>query len=130
MLKRLVLVSLTLGAAAFLLFSKKSSAATTRTPTGRLLDSGIASWYGGNYNGRPTASGEIFDDRLMTAAHKKLKLGTIVDVTNLENGLTVRVKVNDRGPYVGNRIIDLSRGAAEALGFVNQGLTSVEVRQV
>lgn len=89
-----------------------------------------ASFYGEPYNGRPTASGEIFDMNAFTAAHKTLPFGTIVEVTNLENGKKVIVKINDRGPFVGNREIDLSRAAAEKLGMIAQGITRVSLRRV
>ena len=81
-------------------------------------EEGLASWYGGGdgFDGKPTASGEIFDGALLTAAHRDLPLGTVVDVTNVATGATVRVRINDRGPFVRGRIIDLSRGAARAIG--------------
>jgi rare lipoprotein A len=88
---------------------------------------GQASWYGPGFHGRKTASGEIFDQGKLTAAHKTLPLGTKAKVTNLENGNTVEVEINDRGPYVGQRVIDLSRAAANALGFVESGLTLVRI---
>ena len=78
-------------------------------------ETGLASWYGDQFNGRPTATGERFDMHALTAAHKTLPLPGLVEVTNLANGRRVVVRVNDRGPFVDNRIIDLSRGAAEAL---------------
>ena len=88
---------------------------------------GQASWYGPGFHGKKTASGEIFDQSRLTAAHKTLPLGTKAKVTNLENGNTVEVQINDRGPYVGDRVIDLSRAAANALGFVESGLTLVRI---
>lgn len=88
---------------------------------------GQASWYGPGFHGKKTASGEIFDQSRLTAAHKTLPLGTKAKVTNLENGNTVEVEINDRGPYVGDRVIDLSRAAANALGFVESGLTLVRI---
>ncbi len=89
---------------------------------------GSASWYGPKFHGRPTASGEIFDMDDMTAAHKTLPLGTWVQVTNTANGRKVEVKVNDRGPFAGNRILDLSREAARRLDFIQAGVTDVEIR--
>lgn len=89
---------------------------------------GLASWYGPKFNGKPTASGEIFDKSDMTAAHKTLPLNSLVHVTNLENGRTLIVRVNDRGPFVDDRIIDLSEGAASALGTIQNGLAKVRVR--
>ena len=90
-------------------------------------ETGIASWYGREFGGRPTASGEIFNPDLMTAAHKYLPLNSIVKVTNLENSKSAKVIINDRGPYIGARVIDLSRMAAEVLGFSKKGLAKVKV---
>lgn len=89
---------------------------------------GIASWYGDDFHGRKTANGEIYDMNRLSAAHPTLSLPTFVYVTNLENGRTVLLRVNDRGPYVGNRVIDLSRSAADALGTKGKGLGRVRVR--
>lgn len=89
---------------------------------------GIASWYGKRYHGRRTASGEIFDMNSATAAHRTLPFGTRVQVTNLENGRSAVLKINDRGPFVSRRIIDVSRHAAQALGFVQQGTVRVRVQ--
>lgn len=89
--------------------------------------SGPASWYGGKFHGRRTANGERFDMNEMTAAHRSLPFGTRVRVTNERNGRSVVVRINDRGPFVGNRIIDLSRGAAAAVGMVNTGVAPVRV---
>ena len=80
-------------------------------------ESGLATWYGGRFHGRKTASGERFDTRRLTAAHKTLPFNTMVEVTNLQNGRRVTVRINDRGPFGGGRIIDLSRAAAEAIGM-------------
>ncbi|MGQ9630665.1 MAG: septal ring lytic transglycosylase RlpA family protein [bacterium] len=88
---------------------------------------GIASWYGPGFHGRRTANGEIYDMWSMTAAHKTLPLGSEVRVTNLENGRSVVVRINDRGPYAAGRIIDLSRAAAQALGFVDEGTARVRI---
>ena len=88
---------------------------------------GISSWYGPNFHGKLTANGEIYDMYGTTAAHKSLPLNTIVRVTNLENGHSIILKINDRGPYVGDRILDCSFGAAKKLGFDKQGTTSVEI---
>lgn len=89
---------------------------------------GIASWYGPNFHGRPTANGEIFDQYAMTAAHTTLPIPSIAEVTNLENGRSVIVRVNDRGPFVDDRIIDMSRAAATELGYIGTGLARVRVR--
>ncbi len=91
---------------------------------------GIASWYGKKFHGRKTSSGEIYDMYKMTAAHKRLPLPTYVKVTNLENGRAAILKVNDRGPFHGNRIIDLSYAAALKLGVVKKGTAFVRVTAV
>jgi rare lipoprotein A len=91
---------------------------------------GIASWYGRRYHGRRTASGEIFDMNSATAAHPTLPFGTRVQVTNLENGRSVVLRINDRGPFVRRRIIDVSRRAAQVLGFVQKGTARVRVQLV
>lgn len=89
---------------------------------------GTASYYDTSFNGRTTANGETYDEAKMTAAHRTLRFGTRVRVTNLENLRTVVVTVNDRGPFVGGRVIDLSRRAARTLGFVDDGTTRVRVQ--
>ena len=88
---------------------------------------GLASWYGSAWQGRPTASGERFDTGKLTAAHRTLPLATKVKVTNLENGRSVEVKVNDRGPYIRGRVLDLSTRAAEVLGMQKEGLALVRI---
>jgi rare lipoprotein A len=88
---------------------------------------GVASWYGKGFHGRPTASGEIYDMYQPTAAHLTAPLGTYALVTNLENGQSVRVRINDRGPYKGRRLLDLSYGAARQIEMVQPGLTHVKV---
>ena len=94
------------------------------------LEIGVASWYGKKFHGNLTASGEIYDMSLMTAAHKALPLPTLVRVTNLENGKRTLVKVNDRGPFHDDRLIDLSYAAALELGFLENGLTTVVVEAI
>ncbi len=89
---------------------------------------GIASWYGAKFHGRRTASGEIFDMNKLTAAHRTLPLPSYVRVTNLENGRAINVRVNDRGPFVKGRIIDVSRRAAQLLGFAAKGTARVRVQ--
>ena len=89
--------------------------------------SGSASWYGGKFHGRKTASGERYNQNALTAAHKTLPFGTKVRVTNESNGKSVIVRINDRGPYVGKRVIDLSRAAANAVGMVQRGVARVRV---
>lgn len=90
---------------------------------------GTASWYGPGFTGKKTASGEVFDDAKMTAAHKTLPFDTEVNVTNLETGRSVRVRINDRGPHVKGRLIDLSRKAAEALDIKDDGVARVRVEE-
>jgi rare lipoprotein A len=101
-------------------------------PSPGWTEQGIASWYGGRdgFEGKPTASGEIYDSSRLTAAHRELPLGSIVDVTNLENGKTVRVRINDRGPFVFGRVIDLSRAAAGEIGLIGPGIGSVRLTVV
>jgi rare lipoprotein A len=96
------------------------------------LEEGIASWYGGEFHGRPTSSGEIFDQNRVSAAHRTLPLHTWVEVENLENGRQIVVRVNDRGPFAhtDTRIIDLSRAAADDLGYLPSGTARVRVRAV
>ncbi len=89
---------------------------------------GIASWYGDDYDGRQTANGEIYDVGALTAAHPTLQLPCLVRVTNLENGRSLVLRVNDRGPFVKNRLIDLSQAAARELGFEHQGLARVHLQ--
>jgi len=91
------------------------------------IEQGIASWYGPGFHGRKTASGEVFDQNDMTAAHRKLPLGSEVTVTNVETGKSIEVEINDRGPYVGNRKIDLSREAARKLGILEDGTAKVRI---
>jgi rare lipoprotein A len=91
---------------------------------------GIASWYGTEFDGRPTASGEIFDSSRLTAAHPSLPFGTFLLVTNRQNNRQVAVKVNDRGPFVASRIVDVSRAAAEQLDMINSGLAHVVIETI
>ncbi len=93
-------------------------------------ETGIASWYGGELQGRRTASGEIFDRNGLSAAHRTLPFGTVIRVTNLDNSRDITVKVNDRGPFVRGRVLDLSYGAARELGFAAQGTTTVRIETV
>jgi peptidoglycan lytic transglycosylase len=89
---------------------------------------GVASWYGPRFQGLPTASGEPFDMEAMTCAHRKLPLGTRIKVTNLLNARSLVLEVTDRGPWVGDRVIDVSMGAAKRLGFLGAGLTPVRIQ--
>ncbi len=91
---------------------------------------GIASWYGPNFHGGKTANGEYYDMTTMTAAHKTLPMNTRVRVTNLDNGMSTIVRINDRGPFVENRIIDLSQAAADAIGMIRKGTARVELEVV
>jgi rare lipoprotein A (peptidoglycan hydrolase) len=86
---------------------------------------GTASWYGPGFHGRQTANGEIFDQDAMTAAHRWLPFGTQIVVTNLDNGCSAVLRVTDRGPYHGERILDCSRAGAEALGFIDKGVARI-----
>ena len=97
-----------------------------------IVQLGLASWYGPGFHGKETASGEIFDQREMVAAHRTLPLGSVIRVTNLDNGRYLTVRVNDRGPYGRNyrkgTILDLSRGAAHRLGFIRDGIVRVRLQ--
>ena len=93
----------------------------------RNIEQGIASWYGLNFHGKKTANGEIYDMNELTAAHKTLPFNSLVKVINTENSLHVTVRINDRGPYVNNRIIDISKKAAEALQMIQSGTATVEL---
>jgi rare lipoprotein A len=98
---------------------------------GRLeAQEGLASWYGPGFNGRRTASGEIYDMHDVTAAHRTLPLGTLIEVRNLENGRSAVVRVNDRGPWVRGRIVDLSLGAARLLDLEHAGIARVRLTVV
>ncbi|WP_026770140.1 septal ring lytic transglycosylase RlpA family protein [Asinibacterium sp. OR53] len=95
----------------------------------RITETGMASYYGVNdgFNGRKTANGEIFNTYRLTAAHKTLPFGTVVKVTNLSNGESVKVRINDRGPYIKGRIIDLSAKAAEKIDMTSKGIAQVKL---
>jgi rare lipoprotein A len=99
-----------------------------RSPAGGYQSVGLASWYGKPFHGRQTASGQRYNMHAFTAAHRKLPFGTVVAVTNLANGRTIRLVINDRGPFIRGRIIDVSRRAAHELGFLRAGVTRVRVR--
>lgn len=91
---------------------------------------GNASWYGSDFHGRPTASGESYDMHEFTGAHRDLPFGTVIKVKNLRNGREVVVRVNDRGPYIKSRIVDLSRAAASMLGIVSRGTARVSIEVI
>lgn len=113
---------------AVLVYSPRFAAAQTGGEIFR--QEGIASWYGIEFDGRPTASGEIFNSSLFTAAHPSLPFGTLLNVTNMHNNKTVTVKVNDRGPFVSARIIDISMAAAEELDMIVTGTAPVLIQSV
>jgi rare lipoprotein A len=102
-------------------------ASTRSARHGVAVERGMASWYGPGFHGNHTASGERYDMWAMTAAHRTLPFGTVVEVRNLETGQRARVKINDRGPFLKNRILDLSRAAAEAIGVLGPGTALVEL---
>src|SRR5881394_3726650 len=120
-------------AVAILLFVAYGCATSTPPPTTTPINEnqhGVASWYGQEFAGRTTANGEIFDPLLFTAAHRTLPFGTVVDVKNSKTGQVVRVRINDRGPFVGNRMIDLSYAAAQQIGLIDPGSGEVDVKVV
>lgn len=109
--------------------AQTASAAPATLPAGA-IEEGLASWYGPGFAGRLTANGEVFDPNELTAAHKTLPFDTRLRVTNLRNGRTVVVRINDRGPFKPGRIIDLSRAAAEAIGMIGSGVVRVAITPV
>lgn len=125
----------------FLIAALVISGCTSKQPEGRAVrphvakhragppvSGGRASWYGPGFEGRKTASGETFKSGDLTAGHRSLPLGTRVEVTHVRSGRKVRVRINDRGPYVKGRVIDLSRAAAERLGLVGTGVAPVTIK--
>lgn len=100
------------------------------TKVSSFSQSGNASWYGNQFHGRKTASGERYNMHAMTAAHRTLPIPSYAKVTNTRNGKSVIVRVNDRGPFHGNRVMDLSKAAAQKLGFINQGTAHVKIEQI
>ena len=94
----------------------------------KITQTGRASYYADKFNGRKTANGEIFSNSKLTAAHKTLPFGTKVKVTNVRNGKSVNVRINDRGPFVAGRMIDLSKEAAKKIGIVNAGVGNVKIK--
>ncbi|HEY3916304.1 MAG TPA: septal ring lytic transglycosylase RlpA family protein [Stellaceae bacterium] len=107
-----------------------AATAEPATPEQAAALTGVASWYGKHWQGRKTASGTRFDISKLTAANRDLPLNTRVRVTNLLNGLSVVVLVNDRGPYVGERVMDLSEAAAKRLGMIKSGLAPVRIETI
>ena len=108
--------------------AEETTADTPVISTKDAFQVGIASYYAHKFHGRPTASGEIFNMYGLSAAHRELPLGTVIHVTHLGNGLSVKVKVNDRGPFIEGRILDLSLGAARRLDMVEEGIARVKIR--
>ena len=107
-----------------------ASAAQAHQPAAARLIAGAASWYGPGFHGRLTANGERFDQNALTAAHKTLPFGTKLRVTNEHNGKSVVVRVNDRGPYAGKRVLDLSKGAAQTIGMIGSGVAPVKIEVI
>ena len=120
---------MTLPAPAKWLFIIMIIAATTSCSR-KITETGKASYYANSFNGRPTASGEKFRQRKLTAAHKTLPFGTRVTVINIANGKKVKVRINDRGPFVPGRVIDLAFGAAQAIGLHAAGVAKVSLQVV
>lgn len=116
--------------AAACVFLACACATTKRPAVENEVQHGIASWYGEEFAGRTTANGEIFDPLQFTAAHRTLPFGTVVDVTNPKTSQTVRVRINDRGPYIGQRVIDLSYAAAQQIGLIDPGSGDVDIKVV
>lgn len=106
-----------------------SSSSSSSTKSGAVTK-GKASYYADKFHGRKTASGEVYDKKKLTAAHRTYAFGTVVRVTNKKNGKSVDVRINDRGPFSSGRIIDLSRAAAEKISMVNDGVVDVEVKVI
>lgn len=125
-LVRFGLVSLTL-ALVGCAETRRAGGPRMASPEPTKLIVGLASWYGQRHQGRPTASGEAYDMNQLTAAHRTIPFGTRLRVTNVENGRSVVVRVNDRGPHVPGRILDLSLRAATELGMLGEGVARVEV---
>lgn len=132
-MRQILLLSLLCG---FILINTSCSSrkvSTYREPSrpqysGKLYQTGVASWYGPKFNGRKTANGEIYNMNILTAAHKQLPFNTLVEVKNTRNGRRVMVRINDRGPFVKNRIIDLSKKAASRIDMLSTGTAPVEIR--
>lgn len=104
--------------------------AVASNTVGKFKQTGLASWYGRQFHGKKTASGEKFDMNALTAAHRSLPMNCYIKVTNKSNGKSVVVRVNDRGPFHGNRVLDLSYGAAKAIGITQSGTGNVTIERV
>lgn len=109
---------------------KRSGGNSVTAGTDQILEEGVASWYGPNFHGKLTANGEKYDMHGLTAAHRTLPFNTVVEVENVDNGKKVQVRINDRGPFAKNRIIDLSKKAAEEIEMVGPGTANVSLRLV
>ena len=105
---------------------------TVNTSAVELIDRGTmkASWYGPKFHGKMTANGEVYDQMALTAAHKSLSFGTLLKITNPKNGRSVIVRINDRGPYIEGRNLDLSKGAAIELGILRRGVARLKIQEV
>ena len=105
---------------------------TVNTSAVKLIDRGTlkASWYGPRFHGKFTANGEVYDQMALTAAHKSLSFGTLLKITNPKNGKSVIVRINDRGPYIKGRELDLSKGAAIELGILAKGVARVKIQEI
>jgi rare lipoprotein A len=105
---------------------------TVNTSAVEFIDRGTikASWYGPKFHGRLTANGEVYDQMALTAAHKSMRFGTLLKVTNTKNGRSVIVRINDRGPYIEGRDLDLSKGAAIELGILRKGVARLKIQEV
>jgi peptidoglycan lytic transglycosylase len=107
--------------------STRPTRPTTAAPAPGTRIVGLASWYGQRHQGHATASGELYDMNKLTAAHRTMPFGTRLRVTNVENGRSVVVRVNDRGPWVNDRVLDVSQAAAKSLGMIGDGVTKIEI---
>lgn len=126
-LKILILSLLTLSILTACGISRRGTADFKKSDATKMIEEGVSSWYGPNFNGKLTANGEIYDMNGLTAAHRTLPFGTILLVENVDNGKTVQVRINDRGPYAKDRIIDLSKGAAEEVEMIGPGTANVRL---
>ena len=113
---------------AFVVYGCRTTAPSSVPKAPEVLQ-GVASWYGEEFAGRTTANGEIFDPSGLTAAHRTLPFGTILDITNPKTQQAVRVRVNDRGPFIGGRIIDLSYAAAQRIGLIEPGVSEKSTKK-
>jgi len=128
-MRQALVIASCLGLALLSCGEKRTVRAAVPPPVGG-AEVGIASWYGHPYHGRAAASGEIYDMEQFTAAHRTLPFGTLVRVVNLENEKSVEVRINDRGPFAGDRIIDLSHAAAQAIGLIGPGTALVRLEMM